>query len=538
MTRSGQGDETQHSGGAPGAGSAALPAHEGVVLPADGNGPWIPGTGGEQPAPTGGAAWGAPWGPGQGQPQPPGVPSGPEPGTHPQTRPQQPYGADVAATQYIPPVPSAGAGGADVAATQYIPPVPSAGAGGADVAATQYIPPVPSAGAGGADVAATQYIPPVPSAGAGGADVAATQYIPPVPGVPGPLPPEAPAESTQYLGLRPRANAPAQTPTSAPATGDAAATQFLPPVPQRQTAPPPPAGGPYGASPGTPAGPQPQPPAGFENLFRSDSPPPQTPRSATGQQRHPLYAATPQHPQHSYPTGPTGPYGPTGHPDHSGHPGYDEPQARRSSRLPLIAAVVVGCAVVGLGVSALVFGGEDDKGTDKTPVAAASTPEAAAPTKAAAADDPAKAQAEELDKLLADSNDSRAAVIRSVESIKRCDNLDQAASDLRAAAEQRRSLVTRLKDVEVDKLQNHERLTESLTEAWEASASADDHYAQWAKDVDGKKGCRDGKARQSKNAMLGNRESGEATAAKHEASGLWNAIATKYSLTKRAATQL
>ncbi|MFD5424294.1 hypothetical protein [Streptomyces sp. NPDC127084] len=521
MTRSGQGDETQHPGGAPGATGAALPAHEGVVLPADGNGPWIPGVSGEQSAPTGGAPWGAPWGPGQPQSQQPqGAQPGAGHGAHPQPQSQQQYGADAAATQFIPPVPAAPGGGADAAATQFIPPVPAAPGGGADAAATQFIPPVPSAPGGGADAAATQFIPPVPSA-------------------PGPLPPEAPAESTQYLGLRPKAQGQAQgqaaTHATAPAMGgDAAATQYLPPVPQQT----PPAGGPYGMAAGTSAGPQPQPPAGFENLFRSDSPSPQPPRSVTGQQRHPLYAAAPQHP---YPSGPAGapvPAGPTGYPAQPDYVGYDEPPSRRSSRLPLIAAVVVGCAVIGLGVSALMFGGGDDKDSDKTPVAAAATPGATSPTKAAAADDPAKAQAEELDKLLADSNDSRASVIRSVESIKGCDNLDQAASDLRAAAEQRRSLVTRLKELEVDKLQNHEQLTGALTEAWEASASADDHYAAWAKDVDSKKGCRDGKARQTKNAAQGNRASGEATTAKREASGLWNTIAAKYDLTKRGATQL
>ncbi|MFD7610391.1 hypothetical protein [Streptomyces sp. NPDC059828] len=457
MTRSGQGDETQHPG-APGAPGAARPAYEGVVLPADSNEPWIPGVSGEQVAPAGGAPWGAPWGPAQGQSQP---------------QPQSPqYGGDAAATQYIPPVP-----------------------GGADAAATQYIPPVP----GGADAAATQYIPPV-------------QATPSVPRTAGPLPPEAPVESTQFLGLRP----------PAAGGGDAEATQYLPPVPQQQT-PPQAAGAPYGVRPGAPA--DPQPPAGFENLFRSDSPQQQMPRPTTEPQRHPLYAAAPQHP---YPAGPSGPAGPSD---------YDEPQGRRPSRLPLIAAVVVGCAVVGLGVSAVMFGG-DDKDADSAPVAAASTP--AAPTKGAAApaDDPAKAQAEELDKLLADSNNSRASVIRSVESIKGCDNLDQAARDLRAAADQRRSLVTRLKGVEVDKLQNHEQLTKSLTTAWEASASADDHYAEWAGQVDGKKGCRGGKARQTKDAAQGNRASGEASKAKREASGLWNAIATKYGLTQREATQL
>ncbi|MER7819678.1 hypothetical protein ABTX79_31090, partial [Streptomyces sp. NPDC096153] len=212
--------------------------------------------------------------------------------------------------------------------------------------------------------------------------------------------------------------------------------------------------------------------------------------------------------------------------------------SRNSSRLPLIAAVVVGCAVLGLGASALMFGGgDDDKGEDAdTGVAAATSP--APESSEEAADDPVKAQAVDLDALLADSNDSRAAVIRSVEAIKACRNLDQAAADLRGAAEQRRGLVTRLQDVAVDQLPDHEALTASLKKAWEASASADDHYAAWAGQVKDKKGCKGGKARNTGQTAQGNAQSGVATTAKREAATLWNRIATKYELTERRAEQL
>ncbi|MFD7441758.1 hypothetical protein ACFV9O_10620, partial [Streptomyces sp. NPDC059909] len=152
--------------------------------------------------------------------------------------------------------------------------------------------------------------------------------------------------------------------------------------------------------------------------------------------------------------------------------------------------------------------------------------------------DAAKAQAEALDKLLADSNDSRAAVIRSVDAIKKCQNLDQAATDLRGAAEQRRGLVTRLQGLSVDKLPDNAALTEALTEAWNASAKADDHYAEWAGQVDGKKGCRDGRARRTGQLSEAEKASVDATKAKREAAGLWNSIATDYDLTKRDAGDL
>ncbi|MFI1469949.1 hypothetical protein, partial [Streptomyces wuyuanensis] len=364
---------------------------------------------------------------------------------------------------------------------------------------------------------ATQYIAPVPP---GSGD--ATQYIAPVPPGPGALPPESPAESTRFLGARPAGAAPA---------GDAESTQYLPPVahqnaPQQGTPAPPP-GAPFGIRPGAPG--DRQPPAEFDNLFRSEA-------GAAGGAEATQYLPPVQEPAYGAQPSYASPGGRASRrsPD-SGAPPRD---ASRSSRLPLIAAVVVGCAVLGLGASALMFGGGDDdegKGVN-TGAAAATSP--AAESSEEAAEDPAKAQAVELDKLLADSNDSRAAVIRSVESIKTCQNLDQAASDLRGAAEQRRGLVTRLQDVSVDELPDNQALTASLRKAWEASASADDHYAAWAGQVKEKRGCKGGKARNTAQTAQGNVQSGVATKAKREAATLWNRIATKYDLTERRAEQL
>ncbi|MEI5035852.1 hypothetical protein RB201_34110 [Streptomyces sp. S1A(2023)] len=70
----------------------------------------------------------------------------------------------------------------------------------------------------------------------GGGDADATQYIAPVPGGPGPAGPS-------------------------PGGGDADATQYIPPVP---------GGAPYGVRPGAPG--DRQPPAEFDNLFRSEEP--------------------------------------------------------------------------------------------------------------------------------------------------------------------------------------------------------------------------------------------------------------------------
>ncbi|MFF7895296.1 hypothetical protein ACFZDI_26065 [Streptomyces sp. NPDC007907] len=369
----------------------------------------------------------------------------------------------------------------------------------ADEGATPYIPPV-----AGDAAAATQYLPPVAPA----ADEGATQYIPPV--TPGALPPEMPAgedpEATRFLGTGPLAGAGAGPlpPASHP---DAEATQYIPPVP---------------------GGGDKQPPAGFENLFRDD-------RGAEGPA-----GATQQMPRIEQPQQQSQPQAPYGapQPSHAPPAGGRSRGGRTGSRVPVIAAVGIGIAVLGVGAGALLAGGGgggDDEGGDNKTVAASApaTDDSASPSA-----DPARAQAVELDKLLADSGNSRSTVINAVADVKRCDDLPQAAKDLRDAAKQRNSLVTRLSGIEVDKLPDHAALTTALTKAWQASASADNHYAAWADQTAGKKGCKKGQARATGQTQAGNRASGIASTEKTKAAGLWNGIARKYGLTERQPTQL
>lgn len=364
----------------------------------------------------------------------------------------------------------------------------------ADEGATQYIPPV----AGDAAAAATQYLPPVvPSA-----DEGATQYIPPVD--PGALPPEMPPgedpEATRFLGTGPGSGAGAG-PLPAASHPDAEATQYIAPVP----------------------GGDKQPPAEFDNLFRSEGGA-ESPAGAT--QQMPRFEQP--RPQPSYAA-----------PDPSQAPpaGGRSRGGRSGSRVPVIAAVGIGIAVLGIGAGALLAGGGggDDGGGDNKTVAdsAPKTDGSASPSA-----DPARAQAVELDKLLADSGNSRSTVISAVADVKGCDNLPEAAKDLREAAKQRTGLVTRLSGIEVDKLPGHAALTTALTKAWQASASADNHYAAWADQAAGKKGCKKGQARPTGQTQAGNRASGIASAEKAKAAGLWNGIAKKYGLTERQPTQL
>ncbi|MFJ9740626.1 hypothetical protein [Streptomyces sp. NPDC101166] len=578
MTQSGQGEEP-----------SARPAHEGIVLPSDGGEPLLPGMTNasysrprpheqQQPsasAPGGGQTWGQPWGPeqqqaGQGWPLPAdqqqwGAPqgAGPDAWTQqstdgagasrpagagplpPEGAPAPSYGhgmpgaplppasADEGATQYMPPVPGGDhrasyppPASAEEGATQYIPPVPGGHSASfpppasADEGATQYMPPVPGGDhrtsypqPAAAEEGATQYIPPVPS---GSADEGATQYIPPV--RPGAMPPETPSESTHYLGR-------------ASASPDAEATQYIPPVTGQ---------GPYGGGAG--GADRQQPPAGFENLFRN-GPAGDDPVGGSTQQMPRI--SEPEGAGHGYPAAPQPSYTPPGDGSGGRRGGRDEDHgrgrsSRTGSRLPMIAAIGVGIAVLGVGAGALLGAGGDgggDKGDDNKTVAASAP---ATEGSASASADGAEQQAIALDKLLADSGSSRATVISAVADVKACTDLAQAATDLRGAAQQRNQLVTKLSALSVDQLPNHAALTDALTKAWQASASADDHYAAWADQVAGdkKRNCKKGQARSTPQTQAGNRASGTASTQKTRAAKVWNEIARKYGLTERQPVQL
>ncbi|MEU5339549.1 hypothetical protein AB0H18_01640 [Streptomyces sp. NPDC020766] len=411
------------------------------------------------------------------------------------------------------------------------------------------LPPVgPGAGAlppvAAVDEGATQYLPPVPASPSG--DEGATQLLPPV--GPGALPPETPpagaapagmsSESTRYLGrVRPDGPGPASGgpgPLPAAVDPDAQPTQFIAPVPAQ------PGAAQYGVRPGVPEDRQ-QPPAEFDNLFRADAggstqqlPRVDQPRARQGA---PAGFGSPNRPGvPGAPGGPGVPEGPTGRGARRGAADGDNGRGGRTrSRVPVIAAVGVGIAVLGIGAGALLSGGGDDKGDDNKTVAATGP---ATDESASASADPAKEQAVALDKLLADSGDSRDSVVKAVGNVRKCASLGQAATDLRDAAKQRDGLVTSLGDLSVDKLPNHAQLTAALNSAWKASSAADTHYAAWADQTAGKKGCRKGQARNTGQTAAGNRESGTATTQKAKAAKLWNSIAQTYGLTERQPGQL
>ncbi|KUJ69864.1 hypothetical protein ACZ90_08740 [Streptomyces albus subsp. albus] len=394
----------------------------------------------------------------------------------------------------------------------------------------------PPAPAGHDAAAATQLIPPVPGATGGAIPLPAEGAPAPSPGTGSvPLPPESgrpetPAESTTQLrAVRP--NAAPRAPQGAAAPGAAEETQVLPgpipahggPLPGVPAAPaghqpPQPPGAPYAIRPGSPE--ERQPPAEFDGLFRADGAEP-----ADSTQQLPVFDDA------MAPPGAPAPY--------SG--GGDGGGRRRISPAALIGIVVAGCAIAGLAAGVAISsggGGSDDDGEKKQQDQSAGPEPSSPPVKQKPTVDPVKEQAKALDTLLADSNSSRASVVSAVGHIRGCKDLSNAATTLRTAAGQRNNLVTRLGQISVDKLPDHAKLTAALTKAWKSSAAADNHYAAWADQVGGRKGCHKGRARSTPQTRAGDRESHNASQAKAEAVKLWNVIATKYGLTERKAEQL
>lgn len=561
-----------------GRGQGDKPLYEGVVLPANGE-PWTPEQQRQvsqpQTQPPAGQPWGEPWGP-QSQPAP-AFPEHSAPEHSAELPPPPPHAPAeppaVTPPQYALPESPAGTGPAPRGRHRGGAPEPSQGT------FSQKMPP-PGAPQSGQALYDNAQLPPQPpqppqpppqappqpytaaqapsSAQPFAGEADATQMLPPQQGLPaqayaGAQPPQTPPvsanDATQYIppvsdGPQPGPHSVPQ-PGPLPPAGDADATQMLPPQsgaaqdPEATTmlrSPLPPerrgAAGAYGAGQGD--GQQRQPPAEFDSLFRAEPAPPAAARADEpgSTQSLPVFdgAVARQSPNARNGGAGSGPYEPQGR---AARRNAERGVASRLSPAVLIAIGVVLIAGIGMAAGAALSGGDEGEKA-KSEASAPKTGE----KKSSAAVDPAEKQAEELDKLLADSNNSRTAVIRSVENIKACKKLGKAAADLRAAAQQRDGLVTRLGDLETDALPASTKLRSALTRAWKSSAAADNHYAAWADQTAGKKGCRKGKARVTSHTGLGTRASGEATTAKREAAGLWNPTAKKYGLQEREFGQL
>ncbi|RAG82132.1 hypothetical protein DN069_29040 [Streptacidiphilus pinicola] len=282
-----------------------------------------------------------------------------------------------------------------------------------------------------------------------------------------------------------------------------ASTQYLPPMPAAPQAQP------YGGQPGYTAPTQPY-------------------QAFPQQQAQPDYGR-PAYDQGGYDQG----Y------DQGGYEQYDDydedPHRNRPSMRTLAIAVVVGCAVLGIGLGALLGSGNSS---------ASASADKSAGTKHGASAGPGPndkgaqlAQAQKLSQLLETASSNRSAVINAVADIAACQALPAAQQALTNAAQARGDLVTQLGQLPVSALPSGKQLVADLTTGWQASQQADSHYASWAAESAGP--CQKKhhpKAGGEKAA--GDNVSGTATQAKREAAALWNTIASANGLPTKTSDRL
>ncbi|WP_052442446.1 hypothetical protein [Streptacidiphilus neutrinimicus] len=308
-----------------------------------------------------------------------------------------------------------------------------------------------------------------------------------------------------------------------------AATQYLPPMPAAPAQEP----QPYGAQPGYAARTQP-----FQGF-----PQQQTQQAAYGasyEQTQPYERAPyePSHfeqPQYEQPQYEQSPYDQGGYEPYDDH-GYDDgPHRNRPSMRTLGIAVVAGCAVLGIGLGALLSGGSS---------ASASADKGGATAKHGATAGPGPgdktaqlAQATALSALLDTASSNRTAVVNAVASVQACQTLPQDQATLTSAAQDRLSLITKLGQLQVSALPSGTELVAKLTAGWQASQQADSHYAAWA--AESAPICqKKHHPKEGGESTAAVSASSNATLAKRDAAALWNKIASANNLPTKEPGQL
>lgn len=144
-----------------------------------------------------------------------------------------------------------------------------------------------------------------------------------------------------------------------------------------------------------------------------------------------------------------------------------------------------------------------------------------------------RAQAAQLDTLLAHSGSSRQSVIDAVDSVGSCTSLSASHTALLDAAAQRDDLVTRLDAMSFEGAPELQAAAPMLRTAWTASARADRAFAAWAESaIDS--GCPGSTSPYEQGASI----SEEASAAKQSFVATWNGVAAQYGLSPRSELDL
>ncbi|MFC6880035.1 MULTISPECIES: hypothetical protein [Actinomadura] len=222
----------------------------------------------------------------------------------------------------------------------------------------------------------------------------------------------------------------------------------------------------------------------------------------------------------------------------NGYGGFPPAPTKRSgsqASKPLIISV---CALVAVALVAVAFVMWPD-GEKKSPPAA--KPSATGSGKQQVAQKkrltgPARQQANAVNELLNASADTRKVLARALASTRQCKELPTAIGGFQTVAQRRQNQLRRTQNLQLDKLQNGERLRAHLRQAFQASLEVDQALLNWARS--NQQRCH-GKPRPDAAHVPGRAAAEQrATQAKQRFVVLWNPVAKRTSQPQRRWTQV
>jgi hypothetical protein len=191
---------------------------------------------------------------------------------------------------------------------------------------------------------------------------------------------------------------------------------------------------------------------------------------------------------------------------------------------PLIPALGAAAVIVVIAAVIVAVRGGGGQSSDNTPVAG---PTASAPAQQQSNSAQQQA-ASQLAGLLSQSGGDRGDVDNAVVSVQKCGpGLPGAAGTLSKAAQNRRVLLDKLGNLPGSSNLSP-AMIQHLTNAWQASAQADEDLARWA--VAESHGCRKGKTSNNRFLKASYGPDGQATNNKQAFTAEWNPLAQKYGL--------
>ena len=210
----------------------------------------------------------------------------------------------------------------------------------------------------------------------------------------------------------------------------------------------------------------------------------------------------------------------------------DEPGPRRPRKkwlFGLIGVLVAGAlAAVWLAVQPSHHGPPAGHGSSPAPIRSVSF-SASASTPSPSPSIPTRQQAAEgLSGLLAQSVQDRSSIVAAFSDVSQCgQNLSQDQQTFQSAAASRQNLLSQLANLPGRSALPPNMLA-ALTNAWQNSSKADQHFAQWAQD-EVSHGCRQND-QSDPNVRAAARPDDQATIDKKKFVSLWNPIAARYRL--------